>query len=265
MLYVFAADEGARRGEPSFNPACLKWQTYMKASGIDFRIAASTNHASPTGVLPFLLPASEGDKANKTSKEKEKNKPKAGQPVPSGKLQRWCMDNSVAPVEESPDMRYDAYLSLLDTRIRRAWLHSIYLSANAPSIAEPLYILPLSTSPLVRLTTARDLRAAVEAELLKHAAVIDVEALYRDAEDAFEALEQLLGQDEWFFGNEKPGLFDASVFAYTHLLLMGEGDAYGLLGKGWVDTRLRDIVLQRTGLVRHRERLAAMAFPVGEE
>lgn len=147
---------------------------------------------------------------------------------------------------------------------RSQQLHTIYLSANMPSIAEPLYILPISGSSLVRLTTARDLRNAAEVELLKHMAIIDIEALYRDAEEAFEALEQLLGQDAWFFGNEKPGLFDASVFAYTHLLLMGEGDAYGTLGRGWVDTRLRDVVLGKKGLVGHRERLAAMAFPVFE-
>jgi metaxin len=26
VLYVFATEGGARRGEPSFNPSCLKWQ-----------------------------------------------------------------------------------------------------------------------------------------------------------------------------------------------------------------------------------------------
>ena len=25
-LYVFASEEGARKGSPSFNPTCLKWQ-----------------------------------------------------------------------------------------------------------------------------------------------------------------------------------------------------------------------------------------------
>lgn len=85
----------------------------MKFSGIDFRIRASNNHASPSGALPFLLPAS----ADTTSS-------KSVQTVPSAKLQRWCMNNSSSPIEESGDLRYEAYLSLLDHRIRRAWVRS---------------------------------------------------------------------------------------------------------------------------------------------
>jgi metaxin len=44
------------------------------------------------------------------------------QPVPSGKLQRWAMNNSKQAIEEPGDLRYEAYLSLLDHRIRRAWV-----------------------------------------------------------------------------------------------------------------------------------------------
>lgn len=107
----------------------------------------------------------------------------------------------------------------------------------------------------MRLTIARELRRAAEEELIKFSAVINVDVLYKEAEEAFEALETVLGQDDWFFGNEGPGLFDASVFAYTHLLL-DEG-----LGKGWVETRLRDAVLNKQNLVRHWERITARYFP----
>jgi metaxin len=132
---------------------------------------------------------------------------------------------------------------------KSAQLYTIYLSPNSPSIAEPLYILPSSTNPFVRLTLAHELRRAAEKELLKHCAVINADVLYKEADEAFAALEMLLGDDTWFFGNERPGLFDASVFAYTHLLL-DEG-----LGRGWVDMGLRDRVVGRRGLLRHRERI----------
>jgi metaxin len=144
--------------------------------------------------------------------------------------------------------------SLQPTADTTEQLYSIYLSPNSTSIAEPLYILSTSTNTFVRLTTAYELRRAAEAELLKHSAVINADSLYKDAEEAFDALETLLGDGAWFFGNEKPGLFDASVFSYTHLLLDDE------FGRGWVDTRLRDAVLQRSGLVRHRARIADEYF-----
>ncbi|KAF2126615.1 hypothetical protein P153DRAFT_297698 [Dothidotthia symphoricarpi CBS 119687] len=241
ILHVFTTDREALKGAPSFNPACLKWQAYLKFSHVDFQIASANNHASPSGALPFLLPAS-SDPLKPT------------QAVPSGKLQRWAMNNSSRSIEEPSDVQYEAYLSLLDHRIRRAWLYSVYLSHNSTSIAEPLYILPTSTNPFVRLTIARDLRLAAENELLKFSTVVNAETLHNQAEEAFAALETLLGDNRWFFGASGPGLFDASVFAYTHLLLDAK------LGKGWVDTRLRDALISRKHLVRHRNRVLAKYF-----
>jgi len=87
----------------------IKFQTYLKLSGIDFRLVSSNNHASPSGSLPFLLPSSSDSL-------------KPAQPIPSGKLQRWTMNASSAAIEEPSDLRYEAYLSLLDHRIRRAWV-----------------------------------------------------------------------------------------------------------------------------------------------
>jgi len=134
-------------------------------------------------------------------------------------------------------------------------LYCIYLSHNSTTIAEPLYILPTSSNPFVRLTIARELRAAAEKELLKFSTVINAETLYNQAEEAFAALEMLLGSDDWFFGAAGPGLFDASVFAYTHLLLDNG------LGKGWLDTRLRDALMSRKRLTMHRNRILDSYFP----
>jgi len=175
----------------------------------------------------------------------------------------------VSAIEEPGDLRYEAYLSLLDHRIRRAWvryvhthenranghqLYSIYLSSNSISLAEPLYILPNSSNPFVRLTIARELRQAAENELLKFSALVDAEQLHKQAEEAFAALEMVLGDEPWFFGAAGPGLFDANVFAYTHLLMDDN------LGRGWVDTRLRDALLCRKNLMSHRNRILATYF-----
>jgi metaxin len=127
-------------------------------------------------------------------------------------------------------------------------IYSVYLSPNATSIAEPLYVLPASNNAFVRLTIAHDLRRAAEQELLKFSAVISSELLYKEAEDAFAALETLLGIDKWFFGASKPSLFDASVFAYTHLLLDDK--------MNWVETQLPESLSRHRSLVKHRDRIA---------
>jgi metaxin len=164
------------------------------------------------------------------------------------------MNNSERAIEEPGDPRYEAYLSLLDHRIRRAWLYTSYLSPNFTTIAEPLYILPSSRNSFVRLAISRELRLAAETELLKFSSIINDETLYNQADEAFATLEALLGKDDWFFGAQRPGLFDASVFAYTHLLLDQR------LGKDWVDTRLRDALMARRHLVTHRNRVLARYF-----
>ncbi|CAI6340880.1 unnamed protein product [Periconia digitata] len=249
VLHVFSTDKGALAGAPSYNPACLKWQAYLKFCGIDFKLQASNNHASPSGALPFLIPAT----ASGTSAGKE-SKSLGLSVVPSNKLQKWGMQNcgEGQAIQEPGDFRYEAYLSLVDLNVRRAWLYTLYLSPNFSTLAEPLYILPTSTNPLVRLSTASTLQSAAAAELLKTSAVINADELHRQADEAFAALEMLLGDNEWFFGAEKPGLWDASVFAYTHLLL--DERLSGVEGC-WVDSRVRDLVRARKGLVGHRERI----------
>ncbi|KAF6816198.1 mitochondrial outer membrane protein [Colletotrichum sojae] len=247
VLYVFVADEDAPHGRPSFNPSCLKWQTFLKISGVDFRILPSTNHASPSGALPYLQP------------------PIPSRPIPAGsKLETWALSNSPTPSKTTsttvPEGRQQAYHSLLETRVRTAWLHALYLSpANRP-VLQRLYILPASNNPLVRLTLLRQVTSAAEAEVLKstRSAATDPVRIYADARSAFEALEAALlseshKKSEWFFGSAEPGLFDASVFAYTQLLL---DERFG-----WADETLPDLLREFPALVRHRERLLARCFP----
>ncbi|KAL8673965.1 MAG: hypothetical protein Q9168_001608 [Polycauliona sp. 1 TL-2023] len=211
-LYVFARPDAARRGAPSFNPGCLKWQTYLKLIGVPFVTVSSNNHASPTGSLPFMIPTASG--ADSTVLDLVR-------PIPSHKIQAWTNKKASVSKEGPDSIRYEAYLSLLDHRIRSAWLHTLYLSASQfDPVARPLYILPATSSPPARMALSHSLRAAALEELTKAStsAVVDVNALYRESDNAFSALSELLGDDAWFFGEAEPGLFDAAVFAYTHLL-----------------------------------------------
>ncbi|CAD6575366.1 MAG: hypothetical protein ASARMPRED_007202 [Alectoria sarmentosa] len=250
-LWIFTTNAGAQLGAPSFNPGCLKWQAYMIFKGIDFVTISSNNHASPTGALPFLIPAS----SSKLLGE-------AALPVPSNRIERWIREKGKSQhagtstltkqksaISESLDMRYEAYMSLLNYRVRNAYLYSLYLSPpNFSSIVLPLYINPSTSNTLIRLALSQQLRSAAETELLKQSPIIDVEAIYRDCDKALEALSELLGDDEFFFGKGTPELFDASVFAYTHVLLDEDLD--------WQHTRLRDGLEQYSNLVEHQKRIA---------
>lgn len=84
---------------------CL--QAYLKFVGIDFEITPSNNHASPTGALPFLLPAFPVD---------------AAVTIPSHKLQKWAIEQVHCEEEQQLNLRFEVYASLLDHRIRSAWV-----------------------------------------------------------------------------------------------------------------------------------------------
>ena len=150
-------------------------------------------------------------------------------------------------------MRYEAYTSLLDHRVRSAWLLTLYLDdLNFEAVAKQLYICPASSNVFVRMTLAYQLQQAARDELLKYSAYIDEDDLYAEAEKTFQALSTVLGENENFFGMTRPGLFDASVFAYTHLLLDKK--------LGWKNKRMPDALRQYVNLVHHRQRILDKYF-----
>ncbi|KAL0942449.1 uncharacterized protein CTRU02_200335 [Colletotrichum truncatum] len=251
VLYVFVAAEDAPRADRASTP-----RTFLKIAGVEFRILPSTNHASPSGALPYLQP------------------PIPSRPVPAGsRLESWALDQrpSSSSSEKNPSQqpplpegRLQAYQSLLDHRVRTAWLHALYLSPANAALLSRLYIEPATNNPVARLALSHQVCSAAEAEVLKatRTAVVDPARIYADARSAFEALAALLNESEgggggggtgWFFAAEDPTLFDASVFAYTHLLL---DDTFG-----WADRTLSEVLMEFPVLVRHRERLSARCFP----
>ena len=132
-------------------------------------------------------------------------------------------------------------------------LYSLYLvPPNFNAVAFPLYIAPSTTNYLVRLSLAHQLRAAAEGELTKLSARIDAEAIYQGSDKAFGALSELLAGEDYYFGERKPGLFDASVFAYTNVILDD--------GLNWKDTRMVDGLRRYPNMVEHRERIFEAYF-----
>jgi metaxin len=112
---------------------------------------------------------------------------------------------------------------------------------------QKLYIHPTTSFTPVQLALSHSLRAAALAELLPSSGgTISPVTLYDEAEDAFKALSELLGEDEWFFGAKEPGFFDASVFSYLYLILEG---------LEWIDGELRERARRSENLVEFVERV----------
>ncbi|KAL1864786.1 hypothetical protein VTK73DRAFT_5665 [Phialemonium thermophilum] len=281
-LYVFVSEEGATKGDPSFNPSCLKWQTLLKFAGVRFRLVSSTNHASPTGALPFLLPpaprppSSSPRKATPTTAAVT-NPTTADRPVPSSSLLQYAIAHGTSPIPSPPPplrLRHEAYQALLDGPVRAAWLHALYLTPSNAPVLQALYLDPATACRPVRATLHAQLRRAAAAEVAKWTTASspysDVDdavaaALYAEAASAFDALASLLaesGDEHAWFSGARPGELDAAVFAYTQPLLAERSEEGAL---GWRDQRLPEAA-RRAGdgaLVRHRARIWDLYYRSG--
>jgi metaxin len=91
-------------------------QTFLKLAGVDHKIVSSNNNASPTGVLPFLLP---GIKSNSSQDDYL--------PIPSSGFVKYAKKQG-RKVQEPQSMRYEAYQSLIDHRIRNAWVRLAFFA-----------------------------------------------------------------------------------------------------------------------------------------
>lgn len=182
---------------------------------------------------------------------------------------------STAPSTLRDHPKAAAYQALLETSLRRAWLHAVYLDedpspkSGSGSIASRLYANAASSSSFVRSALANQLRTAAAAEVWgssSGAQAVTASAtaqLYRDAEAALSALSTLLegNGDDYFFGSSQPTLFDAAVFSYTHLLLEDGDETTGEPRFRWYNRVLPDMVRAHPRLVGHRDRIVAKYWP----
>ncbi|KAL2148316.1 hypothetical protein VTH82DRAFT_2236 [Thermothelomyces myriococcoides] len=278
-LYVFSTDSDARLGLPSFNPSCLKWQTLLRLAGLNFRILPSTNHSSPTGSLPFLLPP------------RTLTSPSPA-PVPASDLLSFARNKKKKKASgDTADLKHldaeqlppraRAYLALITHSLRNAWLCALYLDPAHDALLRRLYVDPASSSRPVRAALLRQLRRAAAEQVATGVGSggggkivslgpvdspdgIDEEAVYRSAKDALDALVSLLKESEtpWFFGAERPGSFDAALFSYTHLMLeymSDEEDSSSPRGRVSLGRMVKEAGNGK--LARHRERMLRVAWP----
>ncbi|PWW78279.1 hypothetical protein C7212DRAFT_358275 [Tuber magnatum] len=243
-LYVFTTPEDADSGNPSFNPSCLKWQAYLKFNGVEFKTVPSNNHASPTGALPFMI-----------SQQKPMSESTEVAVVPSSKLAAWIEKHGYSlEVVDMESARPKAFLALVNSQLRDAWLYALYLEPNnSQDLAGELYC--GSSVSAVSSFLLRQTKAAARQQVLQAhpGGVLDPRKIYAGAGDALEAISAILGKDTWFFGSRDPGLFDASVFAYTHPIL-------NLRWHSEEDALFR-AVMGHENLLGHERRIRVKFFP----
>jgi metaxin len=99
-------------------------------------------------------------------------------------------------------------------------MYAIYLEpSNFEMLTKHMYC--ATSAPLVNslLSTGFQQQAAKELQKYWNSIIVSADDVYADAEAAFASLDCILGTNDWFFNASSPGLFDATLFGYTHLIL----------------------------------------------
>jgi hypothetical protein len=133
-------------------------------------------------------------------------------------------------------------------------LYQLYLNPANSTLVHSLYVAPCSSSSFVQLAISHQLQSAAASELAKssYSSTISEADIMRDAANALSALSELLAENKWFFGQKQASMLDASVFAYTHLILDGNLQ--------WVRNELAQHTYQHQNLVDHRARILNQFF-----
>jgi metaxin len=118
----------------------------------------------------------------------------------------------------------------------------MYLTPNFDILTVPSYIGSQSSSAIVNLLSAWELKQAARSELLKQSPKIDEESLYEDADRALCALDNIMKRRQEQNAPGRPSLLEASLFSYLFLLLE-------LPQEKWADRRLVDLLMKYPGLV----------------
>lgn len=246
-LHIFTLDHGDNPWNFSPNPACLKWQTFLLVNKIPFRVVSANNHASPTGALPFVLPA-------------QKLREPQPEPIPTSKILRWAETEGTR--DEQLNIQLEAYMSLIDQNIRNAWLYFLYLDdRNFNAVARKLYVETASSNPLVQIVLAGQLQAAAKEQLLRPKSYVDQDEIYDSANSAFQSLATKLADSKFFSKTGVPNLLDLTLFSYTHLLLSLAAREKNTAPM-WSSESLVDILLQHQSLLSHRRNVLDVCLGV---
>ena len=174
-------------------------------------------------------------------------------PIAASKIPKWVA--SQTGQDFSQTLEEQAHNSLLDHSVRNLWLYTLYLDdANFANVARPWYIDMATTNVTVRLVLEVQLKEAASKELLKSMTVISEDCLLEQATNAFRALSVFLGVNRNFSRETRPGLLDAAVFAYTHLLLRDDIE--------WRNRNMLEALRSHHNLVRHRNDILETYFPL---
>lgn len=82
-------------------------QTILKIANVDLRLVPSSNHASPSGALPFLILRSGAS---------------AAVPLTGEKIARFAKQHAPSANLDDPSPRIDAYQALIAHSVRPAWV-----------------------------------------------------------------------------------------------------------------------------------------------
>ncbi|KTW29409.1 hypothetical protein T552_01361 [Pneumocystis carinii B80] len=235
---LFIQSEETLGQKPSYDLESLRWQTYFIFSKIPHLLVPSTPYASSSNKLPFFIPSNSSIPFDLSSTE----------------FQNWLLLQGIKDCSEKEPLLsadIDSYISLIENTLYDAWYYGFFIEPeNFRQVTSLLYI---KDAWPVSIFTKWQLQNQIKKKLSvrQKNGLLNAKEIYADASHALHALSIKLGQDQWFFGTEVPSYIDATLFAYTYLVL----------SINLPEDTLSHEVKKYENLVKHAERVSNICFP----
>ncbi|KAI8620507.1 hypothetical protein BC830DRAFT_1059198 [Chytriomyces sp. MP71] len=196
---------GPAWGLSSFDPFCMSIQSYLSLSGVDWTSTKSSNpKISPSGELPLLrdgtIPIS--GRANIVRHLKRK-------------ACGYDLDADLSALQLAQSA---SYINLIETKLYDSLLHTLFVDAKNYN-EDTLRVYSKQLDFVRRFYVPEVLKKRVIGRLAGYRMMLNdkeelVNEVYLNAKDIFKALNDKLGEQQFFFG-DKPTTLDA--VAYAHL------------------------------------------------
>ncbi|KAJ3233515.1 metaxin 1 [Chytriomyces hyalinus] len=196
---------GPAWGLDSFDPFCMSVQCYLSLSCASWVCTKSSNpKISPSGELPLL---------------RDGTIPVAGRANIIRHLKRkgFDLDANLTPLQLAQSA---SFINLIETKLYDSLLHTLFMDAKNYS-EDTLRVYSKQLDFVRRFYVPEVLKKRVVGRLAGYRMMLDhnqelVNEVYLNAKDVFQALDDKLGDQLFFFG-DKPTTLDA--VAYAHLSL----------------------------------------------
>lgn len=231
---------GEAFGLPDPSPFCVKLESFLRLNHIDFRLGdfdiKTTLNKAPKKKMPFVV--------------FENGEAMGDSTLIIDRLSRERNIDMEEGLSAQQKAQSHAMRRMLDESTYFCGLYARWIDDAGWAVIKPMFFgdvgLPKFLANIISKKIRSDvIKSAKGQGIARHT----TEEVYDHAISDYQALSDLLGKDQWFFGADKPGLLD--IWAHAYVVEMIDPP---------IETSMKKRLLEMDNLVQHARRFHGLVY-----